>query len=135
MCDHPRESRDDRRCTVVTPTGTTDLVGASERREAQLSDLAIEIQVERAAALGVAGRRLEESLARLDRARRDGLAAAEVEELVYDTAMDLWSLMLQRESYGAHGNSVDRLAEEYGVPREVVARVGIVRPRTPRVSQ
>ena len=105
-----------------------------DRRESQLSDLAVEIQVERAAALGVAGRRLEESVARLARKRREGLTGPEVEELVYEAAMDLWSLMLQRESYGAHGNGAERLAEEYDVPREVVVRVGIVRPRSPRSS-
>jgi hypothetical protein len=82
-----------------------------------------EIAQERASALGRLGRRLEAALAALaecpraansDRKIRDGL----VEQAGYA----LWLFVVQREAYGL--NKIDHVIQVYGVPNEVVARMG-----------
>lgn len=114
----------------------------TSRRESQLGDLEAEILVERAGALGSAGRRLEASIESLARAREADAPEGEIDELVYRASMDLWSLLLQREAYGSQAadlerppeaysrqeTELERLAAAYEVPAEVVARVGVVRP-------
>ncbi len=101
----------------------------TSRRESQLTSLEAEIQQERAAALGVAGRRLEESLARYHSPEVDDPERrAEVLDAV---AHDLWLLLIQRDSMAPGSGDVDRIAEEYGVPEAAKARVGVVRaPKT-----
>ena len=85
--------------------------------------LQYEIAEERASALGRLGRRLETALTALaacprttnsDRKIRDGL----VEQAGYA----LWLFVVQREAYGL--NKIDHVIQVYGVPNEVVARMG-----------
>jgi hypothetical protein len=90
--------------------------------------LEYEIAEERASALGRLGRRLEAALTALaacprtthsDRKIRDGL----VEQAGYA----LWLFAVQREACGL--NKIDHVIQVYGVPNEVVARMGpLARP-------
>jgi len=91
--------------------------------------LAYEIAEERASALGRLGRRLEAALTALaaacprtansDRKIRDGL----VEQAGYA----LWLFVVQREACGLR--KIDHVIQVYGVPNEVVARMGpLARP-------
>ena len=90
--------------------------------------LQYEIAEERASALGRLGRRLEAALAALaacprtansDRNIRDGL----VEQAGYA----LWLFVVQREACGLR--KIDHVIQVYGVPNEVVARMGpLARP-------
>src|SRR5207249_5363755 len=85
--------------------------------------LQYEIAEERASALGRLGRRLAAALTALaacprtansDRKIRDGL----VEQAGYA----LWLFVVQREACGL--NKIDHVIQVYGVPNEVVARMG-----------
>ena len=85
--------------------------------------LQYEIAEERASALGRLGRRLEAALTALaacprtantDRKIRDGL----VEQAGYA----LWLFVVQREACGL--NKIDHVIKLYGVPNEVLARMG-----------
>jgi plasmid stabilization system protein ParE len=85
--------------------------------------LEYEIAEERASALARLGQRLEAALAALaacprtansDRKIRDGL----VEQAGYA----LWLFVVQREACGL--NKIDHVIQVYGVPNEVVARMG-----------
>jgi len=85
--------------------------------------LEYEIAQEKASALGRLGRRLESALAALaacprtansDRKIRDGL----VEQAGYA----LWLFVVQREACGLR--KIDHVIQVYGVPNEVVARMG-----------
>ncbi|MGY2905101.1 DUF6665 family protein [Bradyrhizobium sp. URHC0002] len=89
--------------------------------------LQYEIAEERASALGRLGRRLEAALTALaacprtanDRKIRDGL----VEQAGYA----LWLFVVQREACGLR--KIDHVIQVYGVPNEVVARMGpLARP-------
>ena len=85
--------------------------------------LEYEIAEERVSALARLGQRLEAALAALaacprtansDRKIRDGL----VEQAGYA----LWLFVVQREACGL--NKIDHVIQVYGVPNEVVARMG-----------
>ena len=90
--------------------------------------LEYEIAEERASALARLGQRLEAALTALaacprtansDRKIRDGL----VEQAGYA----LWLFVVQREACGL--NKIDHVIQVYGVPNEVVARMGpLARP-------
>lgn len=82
--------------------------------------LEYELQEARAMALGQAGRKLEKALAALDAApARDALLDA--------AAAAVWELLIVRESlrFFDHAPTL----EAYGVPSQVIARVGVVRKR------
>jgi len=94
-----------------------DLLGAG------YATLEYEIAEERASALGRLGLRLEAALTALaacprttdsDRKIRDGL----VEQAAYA----LWLFVVQREACGLR--KIDHVIQVYGVPGEVVARMG-----------
>ncbi len=90
-----------------------------------------EIEQEKASALGRQGRRLEAALAGLrayDCAHPQDVATQPSDRgrarLVADAGEALWSLMVQREACGLHGNAA--LIADYRVPGEVVNCAGVV---------
>ena len=96
---------------------------ASNLLQSGFATLQYEIAEERASALGRLGRRLEAALTALaacprtantDRKVRDGL----VEQAGYA----LWLFVVQREACGL--NKIDHVIKLYGVPNEVLARMG-----------
>ena len=84
---------------------------------------AYEIAKEKAGALGRTGRKLEKTLAALracdhgDEARR--------EELVWQATELVTSIIVQREACGLRNPRF--VFDFYGVPREVIARIGVRR--------
>ena len=83
---------------------------------------------ESAAALGRLGQRLEAALLAL-RALGDGASvdAAERERRVYACADAVWLYFVQREVSGLVNH--EYVIEAYGIPREVLTKVGASRPR------
>jgi hypothetical protein len=83
---------------------------------------AYEISKEKAGTLGRTARKLEKTLAALegcpDGAKRD--------ELIWDATGLVTSIIVQREACGLR--SPRFVFDFYGVPREVIARVGVMRP-------
>jgi hypothetical protein len=88
--------------------------------------LEYEIAREKAVSLGRLGRRLEAALAALQ-ALPAGRSAAR-EALLDDAAELLWHFVVQREACGLRDSA--RVMQDYGVPKEVRARMGISRHRT-----
>ena len=88
--------------------------------------LQAELLIEKGSALGRAGRAVTEAIERLadiDAGRVDG---DRIEQR--DIAAGLvWELLVQQESCGVRNPQMTY--REYKVPREVIARVGAVRPR------
>ena len=102
---------------------------ASNLLRSGYSVLQYEIAEERASALGRLGRRLEAALAALaacprtansDRSIRDGL--------VQQAGYALWLFVVQREACGL--NDSVHVLRNYGVPKEVYARMGPLVRRT-----
>jgi hypothetical protein len=90
-------------------------------REGGASALQRALMGESAANLGRLGRAVEAALARLRAA-----AAAEREDLEYACAEAVWMYLVQREASGLLRH--DGVAETYGIPASVLAKVGARRP-------
>jgi hypothetical protein len=93
------------------------------------SALHLEILQEQAVSLGRLGRQLEAALAALryfdaqDNPGRPG----EREALVVEAGTTLWYFVVQREACGLRDSA--RVLEDYRVPREVRARMGVLPSR------
>lgn len=103
--------------SVQTPRITSH----KSRAEEVYNDLQREILSEKAASLGRAGKALELALDKL----RNGDAAAH-DDLVWAAAHAAHAYVIQREAAGLHG--LGRPLDDFGVPREVRARIG-ARPK------
>ena len=76
-----------------------------------------QLQGERAAALGEAGRRLEAALAEL--------AQGDTEDRLHEAGTAAWYYMIVRESLGMFDH--EHAFSIYEVPSRVIARVGVVK--------
>lgn len=99
----------------------------SERSNTPFSPLEYELAAGRADALGRQGRKVEQALANLADWTKDNTVTADRETLLGDAAEAVWALFIQREICGLRNNR-DVIAR-YGVPGEVLARLGVVRKR------
>jgi hypothetical protein len=90
--------------------------------------LEYEIAEERVSALGRLGRRLEAALTALAACPRTTRSDRKIRDsLVEQAGYALWLLVVQREACGL--NRIDHVIKVYGVPDEVVARMGpLARP-------
>jgi hypothetical protein len=88
-------------------------------RDASVNVLELELEGERASALGEAGRKLEAALAEL--------ALGETEDRLDDAATAAWHYIILRESL--HMFDHDSALAIYGVPPGVRALIGVVKKR------
>jgi acyl-CoA reductase-like NAD-dependent aldehyde dehydrogenase len=85
--------------------------------------LEYEIAEERASALARLGQRLEAALAALAACPRTANSDRNIRQgLVERAGYALWLFVVQREACGL--NKIDHVIQVYGVPNEVVARMG-----------
>ena len=85
--------------------------------------LEYEIAQERTSALGRLGRRLEAALTALAACPRTANSDRKVRDgLVEQAGYALWLFVVQREACGL--NKIDHVIKLYGVPNEVLARMG-----------
>ncbi|MGK2284803.1 DUF6665 family protein [Pedomonas sp. V897] len=93
---------------------------AQSAREASLSGVERELKGEQAVSLGRYGRAVERTLAAL---REAGASDADARQrLVRDAAEAVWRYFIQREALGLYNH--DLVVKHYGIPGEVLARVG-----------
>ena len=97
-------------------------------RDSGYATLQYEIAEERASALGRIGRRLEAALTALAACSRTANSNRNIRDgLVEQAGYALWLFVVQREACGL--NKIDHVIQVYGVPNEVVARMGpLARP-------
>jgi hypothetical protein len=86
-----------------------------------------ELMAERADALGRHGLKVEKALAALNGFDQDKYTPAERQRLLDDAVDAVWAFLIQREICGFR-DSRDAV-RRYGIPKEVMARLGIVRKR------
>ena len=85
--------------------------------------LEYEIAQEKASALGRLGRRLEAALAALAACPRTAASDRKIRDsLVEEAGYALWLFVVQREACGL--NKIAHVIQDYGVPNEVLARMG-----------
>ena len=92
--------------------------GRSGAQESALDLLGHEILAEKAAALGRAGQRVEETLARL----REGGEGEHRNLLLKEAAVAVHAYFIQRELCGLRKH--DAVIREYDIPRAVLVRLG-----------
>ncbi|KGF67935.1 hypothetical protein LL06_19365 [Hoeflea sp. BAL378] len=88
---------------------------------------AYEARQEAASALGRIGKQLEEALAAIRRHDETPNPNRSREDLLQDAADRVQALIIQREAFGLYASR--DVQAFYGVPREVMLRIGIVRPK------
>jgi hypothetical protein len=94
-------------------------------KETGLNILEYELMSERADALGRHGLKVEKALALLGERLAAGCGETEREDLLNDAADKVWAFFIQREMCGLR--SQKDAIRRYGIPSEVMARLGIVR--------
>lgn len=92
-----------------------------------LDAFAYEARQEAAEALGRLGRQLEEALETLRRHDAARVPNRDREDVLQDAADRAQALIIQREAMGLYASGDVR--SFYGIPGEVMARIGIVRPK------
>jgi uncharacterized protein (DUF1501 family) len=104
-------------------------LATSLTREARWNVLEYEILQQKAQTLGTLGRQVEQALAAL---RTFDAGAGEVDRdarrsaLLDEAADRVWAFMIQRELCGLR--YWEAVVKDYGIPQEVLNRVGQVRP-------
>ncbi|KPH05907.1 hypothetical protein CO657_35285 (plasmid) [Rhizobium acidisoli] len=87
--------------------------------------LEYELMSERADALGRHGLKVESALAALKAWAADRQSAEERETLLNAASDAVWAFFIQREICGLRNNR--DAVQRYGIPNEVIARLGAVR--------
>ena len=96
--------------------------------QATLNAFAYEAASETAAALGRAGKRLEDALAALERHDATPGSNQDRDMLVQEAADCAWALFIQRDFLGL--KSDHHLTGTYRIPRDVMGRVGVFRKKS-----
>ena len=97
-------------------------------RDTGLNLLEYELMSERADALGRHGLKVEKAIAALSVLSEPGTTPQQREQLLDDAADVVWAFFIQREICGLRSNR--DAVQRYGIPKEVMARLGIVRRKT-----
>ena len=97
-------------------------------RDTGLNLLEYELMSERADALGRHGLKVEKAIAALSVLSDPGTTPQQREQLLDDAADVVWAFFIQREICGLRSNR--DAVQRYGIPKEVMARLGIVRRKT-----
>lgn len=94
-------------------------------RDSGLNLLEYELMSERADALGRHGLKVEKAIAALSVLEDAATTPDKREQLLNDAADAVWAFFIQREICGLRSNR--DAVQRYGIPKEVMARLGIVR--------
>lgn len=92
-----------------------------------ITPLDLELAGEKADALGRAGRKAEDMLARLAEARAAGSGVEDLDPLLDAAADAVLALSVQRELCGLRSQA--DMVRRYAIPGDVLARVGVTRRR------
>ncbi|MFT2210438.1 DUF6665 family protein [Rhizobium giardinii] len=94
-------------------------------RDSGLNLLEYELMSERADALGRHGLKVEKAIAALSVLEDAATTPDRRDQLLNDAADAVWAFFIQREICGLRSNR--DAVQRYGIPKEVMARLGIVR--------
>ena len=94
-------------------------------RDSGLNLLEYELMSERADALGRHGLKVEKAIAALSVLEDAATTPDRRDQLLNDAADAVWAFFIQREICGLRSNR--DAVQRYGIPKEVMARLGIIR--------
>ncbi|KKX32994.1 DUF6665 family protein [Rhizobium sp. LC145] len=97
----------------------------SQQSGSSFNALGYELASVRADALGRHGRKVEVELANLRNWSKDAPSHKDRETLVENASEAVWAFFIQREICGLRNTR--EVADRYGIPNEVLARLGAIR--------
>jgi hypothetical protein len=89
-----------------------------------MNDLELEIAREQAEALGLAGKKLQESIDAFNRAARQAETSVDHDRLLGDIASRAWALMVQRELMGFTHENLRWVLDRFDVPDGALRKMG-----------
>jgi hypothetical protein len=89
----------------------------------RLSDIQLEIAQEQAEALGLAGRKLQDSIDRFNDAVDGELPSGAESGLIDEIAARAWALLVQRELIGFRHENLRWIRERFQIPDTVISRL------------
>jgi hypothetical protein len=93
----------------------------------KLSALELEFAKEKLTALAIAGKQLQISIAKYRQSiSRDGATSEERGRLLATLAANIQTLIVQRELIGLTHDNIQWVVQAYDVPREALAKLGVV---------
>ena len=101
--------------------------GLDSLKTQKLSALELELAKEKSTALGIAGKQLQNSLAKYRKSiSRDGVTADQRSRLLAAVAANIQMLIVQRELIGLTHDNIQWVVQAYDVPQEALAKLGVV---------
>jgi hypothetical protein len=99
-------------------------LGPDSQRNLPMTGLELEIAREQAETLGLAGKRLQESIDRLNSAGKRQGAAVQHDELLSEIASRAWALMVQRELIGFKHENLRWIMDRFEIPDAALKKLG-----------
>jgi hypothetical protein len=91
-----------------------------------MNALELEIAKEKSTALGIAGKKLHDSIGKYKQSvSREGMVSDERDRLLADVVTNIQALIVQRELVGFIHENMQWINQTYDVPAEVLAKLGM----------
>jgi hypothetical protein len=101
--------------------------GLDSLKTQKMSALELEIAKEKSTALGIAGKRLQNSIVKYRQSiAHSGVTSDERERLLAAVAANIQALIVQRELVGLIHDNMKWVIETYDIPKEALAKLGVV---------
>jgi hypothetical protein len=96
-----------------------------------MSALELELAKEKSTALGIAGKRLLDSIVKYRQSSsHQGVASDERDRLLAVVATNIQALIIQRELVGLIHENMQWVVQTYDIPDEAIAKLGVVQTRS-----
>lgn len=101
--------------------------GLDSLKTQKLSPLELELAKEKSTALGIAGKQLQNSIAKYRKSiSRGSVTSEERGRLLAALAADIQALIVQRELVGLTHDNIQWVVQAYDVPEAALAKLGVV---------
>jgi hypothetical protein len=108
--------------------------GLDSLKSEKMSALELEIAKEKSTALGIAGKKLRDSIAEYRQSiSHNDVAWEERDRLLAAVLANVQALIVQRELVGFIHDNMHWINQTYDVPKEALAKLGAVQPHVNRV--
>ena len=108
--------------------------GLDSLKSEKMSALELEIAKEKSTALGIAGKKLRDSIAEYRQSiSHNDVASEERDRLLASVLANVQALIVQRELVGFIHDNMHWINQTYDVPKEALAKLGAVQPHVNRV--
>ena len=100
--------------------------GLDSLKTQKSSPLELELAKEKSTALGIAGKQLQNSIAKYRKSISQVGVPSDEDRLLAALAADIQALIVQRELVGLTHDNMQWVVQTYDVPKEALAKLGVV---------